>query len=282
VLAVCREAVLRAAHGDSALAGHPCVGRTSAAVAHSYYWPRLFADVAHFVCSCKTCAAAKSSNQKRVGAESCSAVPIEPFTSWAMDLIGPRIRSFVSSGLNRIGCLKDGKTLKYLGVESFETVVDHIQNQMYRYNKQYTGKKQISFMNMELDHIQPVQSFALDLNHYSNLQSLLKEIHGQKSSNWMETDETFWRTNVSDQVWLDSSHVKVAVPNKLTARWFGLFVVVEAKGARVTLDLPATFGKARLRVNIRRLKFFETRDAQFGNADQPPRPPFLHRRLGES
>jgi hypothetical protein len=40
VPAVCREAVSRAAHGDSVLAGHPGVGRTSAAVAHSYYWPR--------------------------------------------------------------------------------------------------------------------------------------------------------------------------------------------------------------------------------------------------
>ena len=86
---VCREAVLRAAHGDSVLAGHPSVGRTSAAVAHSYYWPRIFANVAHFVRSCKMSAAAKSSNQKRMGAESYPAVPIQPFTSWAMDIIGP-------------------------------------------------------------------------------------------------------------------------------------------------------------------------------------------------
>jgi hypothetical protein len=45
--------------------------------------------VAHFVRSCKTCAVAKSSNKKRMGAESYSAVPIQPFISWAMDLIGP-------------------------------------------------------------------------------------------------------------------------------------------------------------------------------------------------
>jgi len=62
-----------------------------------------------------------------------------------------------------------------------------------------------------------------------------------------------------DQVWLDSSHVKVAVPYKLNARWFLPFVVLEVKGAVVTLDLPATFGKAHQRV--RRLKFFKARDA---------------------
>jgi len=56
------------------------------------------------------------------------------------------------------------------------------------------------------------------------------------------------------------------------ARWFGPFVVLEAKGAQVTLDLPATFGKAHRRVNIHRLKFFEARDVQFGTADQPLRP----------
>ena len=49
---------------------------------------------------------------------------------------------------------------------------------------------------------------------------------------------------VGDQVWLDSSHIKVAVPYKSTARWFGPCVVLETKGSQVTLDLPATFGKA--------------------------------------
>jgi len=58
----CREAVLRAAHGDSVLAGHPGIDRTIAAVSHSYYWPGLHADVGHFVRSCQTCAASKSSN----------------------------------------------------------------------------------------------------------------------------------------------------------------------------------------------------------------------------
>ena len=77
---------------------------------------------------------------------------------------------------------------------------------------------------------------------------------------------------VADQLWLNSSHVKVAVPYKLTARLFVPFVVLEAKGAHLTLDLPASFGKAHRRVHISRLKLFEAPDAQFGTADQPPRP----------
>jgi len=84
-----REAVLRAAHGDSVLAGHPGIDQIYAAVAYAYYWPNLFVDVAHLVLSCAECADSKSSNQLRMGTESFSSIPLQPFTSWAMDLIGP-------------------------------------------------------------------------------------------------------------------------------------------------------------------------------------------------
>ena len=47
---------------------------------------------------------------------------------------------------------------------------------------------------------------------------------------------------VRDKVWLDSKHMPVDVPYKLTSHWFGPFDVLEAAGAQVTLDLPATFG----------------------------------------
>jgi len=80
---------LRAAHGDSILAGHPGIDHTYAAVAYAYYWPNLAADVSHFVRSCAVCAAAKSSNQLRMGTDTFSAIPLQPFTSWAMDLVGP-------------------------------------------------------------------------------------------------------------------------------------------------------------------------------------------------
>jgi len=89
VPAQCKGAVLRAAHGDSLLAGHPGIDRTTASIAHSFYWPGLYADVAHFVRSCPTCAASKGGNRQRLGIPQFSAMPAQPFTSWAMDMIGP-------------------------------------------------------------------------------------------------------------------------------------------------------------------------------------------------
>lgn len=89
VPASCRAAVLQAAHGGGPLVGHPGIARTAAAVARYFYWPRLYADVEHFVRSCRTCAAAKPSNRLRLGSESFDPIPVQPFTHWSMDLIGP-------------------------------------------------------------------------------------------------------------------------------------------------------------------------------------------------
>ncbi len=93
VPASCRAAVLDAAHGGSKLVGHPGIARTATAVARYFYWPRLYADVAHFVRSCRTCAATKPSSRLRLGAETFETVPLQPFSHWAMDLIGPLPRS---------------------------------------------------------------------------------------------------------------------------------------------------------------------------------------------
>ena len=93
VPATCRAAVLEAAHGGSRLAGHPGIIRTAAAVARYFYWPRLYVDVAHYVRSCRTCAAAKPSNRLRLGLESFESIPAQPFTHWSMDLIGPLPKS---------------------------------------------------------------------------------------------------------------------------------------------------------------------------------------------
>ena len=93
VPAACREAVLRAAHGDSRLAGHLGIDRTTSAMSHAFYWPGLHADVVHLVRICKTCAASTSSCHQRLGTKTYSAIPIQLFTRWAMKLIGPMPRS---------------------------------------------------------------------------------------------------------------------------------------------------------------------------------------------
>ena len=89
VPAPCRGQVLRAAHGGSTFVGHPGVHRTTTAVRRFFFWPTLARDAAHFVRSCVTCAGAKSSTHLRLGTESFSSIPPLPFSSWAMDLVGP-------------------------------------------------------------------------------------------------------------------------------------------------------------------------------------------------
>ncbi len=86
---VCRSAVLHTTPGDSVLVGHPGMKCTASSVTCSYWWPGLHRDVAHFVRSCRTCAVTKSSTVLCLGVESHSAVPVEPFSNWSMDLIGP-------------------------------------------------------------------------------------------------------------------------------------------------------------------------------------------------
>jgi hypothetical protein len=79
-----RDAVLHAAHGD-ALVGHPGITRTAANIAQFFWWPNLFRDVAHFVRSGHTCATAKGSTGLRLGVDSFSSVPLQPFTHWSVD-----------------------------------------------------------------------------------------------------------------------------------------------------------------------------------------------------
>ncbi len=70
---------------------------------------------------------------------------------------------------------------------------------------------------------------------------------------------------VGDMVWMDGAHVPHQVPWKLTPRWFGPYRVREVKGAPCTLDFPETLGKTSDKVNVRRLKFFEEWDEDFGD-----------------
>lgn len=44
-------------------------------VAQFFWWPNLFRDVAHYVRSCRTCAAAKNSTSLRLGVDTFTSVP---------------------------------------------------------------------------------------------------------------------------------------------------------------------------------------------------------------
>jgi hypothetical protein len=68
-------------------------------------------------------------------------------------------------------------------------------------------------------------------------------------------------------MYLDGKHVPSQVPLKFASRWSGPFRVLAVRGPVVQLDLPATLGKMPPWVNVRRLKFFEERDADLAGPD---------------
>ena len=59
-----RHKVLLQAH-DSPFAAHFGVHKTYAKLRDKYFWPRMFADVQHYVLSCESCATKKSLKQRR-------------------------------------------------------------------------------------------------------------------------------------------------------------------------------------------------------------------------
>jgi len=78
-----------------------------------------------------------------------------------------------------------------------------------------------------------------------------------------------------DQMYLDASPQHSPphqVPYKLANRWMGPFVAKEVRGPSVRLDLPPELGKISPWVNVRRLKFFEQRDADFTDLQGPVNP----------
>ena len=62
------------------------------------------------------------------------------------------------------------------------------------------------------------------------------------------------------------------VPYKFASRWMGPFAALEVRGPVVRLDLPPELGKISPWVHVRRLKFFEQRDADFSDFDAPAVP----------
>jgi hypothetical protein len=77
---------------------------------------------------------------------------------------------------------------------------------------------------------------------------------------------------VGDRMWLDGAHVPHQLPFKLANRWFGPYEVLAVRGNTVRLNLPDSLGKTSDIINLHRLKFYEQRDACFGEEDGPVMP----------
>ena len=77
-------------------------------------------------------------------------------------------------------------------------------------------------------------------------------------------------------MWLDGGPKVSQMADKLAPRWFGPFTVLEvlAGGSAVRLDFSAAPDMDRFTdvVNLRRLKFFEARDAAFCDGDEEVAP----------
>jgi hypothetical protein len=75
-----------------------------------------------------------------------------------------------------------------------------------------------------------------------------------------------------DQIYLDASPQHSPphqVPYKLANRWMGPYVALDVRVPSVRLDLPPELGKISPWVNVRRLKFFKQRDADFTGLEGP-------------
>ena len=369
-----RDAILHAAHGE-AMVGHPGVTRTAANIAQFFWWPNLFRDVAHFVRSCRTCATAKSSSGLRLGVDNFTSVPIQPFTHWSMDLIGPLPKSrsgndLILTWVDRTSKLIVARALRQgnssarvLADMTFEAIccrfglparLTHDNDVRFRsmwkelwrllntkitctsaYNPQADPAERANRQVLEAlraavasvtdfdqwDQALPHLCFGLNTHPSSATNTSPFELahgfparvpltldlaeHARLSGDRAAADYALAVHNrhraaadnvaaaqvrlgrimdrrarpaevkPGDQMYLDASPQHSPphqVPYKLASRWMGPFVALEVKGPVVRLDLPPELGKISPWVNVRRLKFFEQRDADFSDFDAPAVP----------
>jgi len=71
-----------------------------------------------------------------------------------------------------------------------------MQGKMDLYNSKNPGNVQMTFENIQIDHIKPAKAFGDEINHYTNLQPLLPEMNAFKKAKWSQQDEVFWRENI--------------------------------------------------------------------------------------
>lgn len=87
-----RNEILQASH-DEPTSGHLGIARTLARIQENYYWPRLRADVTHYVRTCRACQRRKVPSTKQAGFLMPIRPPTRPFQRIGMDMLGPFPRS---------------------------------------------------------------------------------------------------------------------------------------------------------------------------------------------
>src|SRR6185312_15738015 len=72
---------------DAPLGGHLGVAKTTAALSRRFYWPRMHAEIRHYVTTCPQCQANKASSQLPAGLLQPLPIPSRPWEQVTMDLI---------------------------------------------------------------------------------------------------------------------------------------------------------------------------------------------------
>ena len=112
-----------------------------------------------------------------------------------------QVRKSIRGALKRKGSVKTESTLSHLGIKSFDELKNLFEVKIKCWNDNYP-EDAIEMKNMAIDHIKPVAAFddseeaKREVNHYTNLQPLPRDVNAHKSSKWSEKDEEFWRANI--------------------------------------------------------------------------------------
>lgn len=111
-------------------------------------------------------------------------------------------RCFKSSNLE-----KTKPSIEYLGC-SPEYFIEHFKKKMDNFNQ--FSEIEMTWDNIHIDHIKPVNSFNLDDEeeflsccNYSNLQPLLAEVNLSKNCKWSDEDEAYWNEKIKDKEYYD-------------------------------------------------------------------------------
>jgi len=110
-----------------------------------------------------------------------------------------RVCNVVSGSLKRLNLKKNMSFLEYLGADSWQQVLLHLQKKQDNWNMVHPHAP-MTLTNIDLDHIRPISCFkrntgaaqTLLCNHYTNLQPLLHEDNNWKGEVWTLEDDKYW------------------------------------------------------------------------------------------